>query len=203
MEDLEAGGGGSCHCSPVCVRSLLLTAGVWWLLRGRLGGWRVRFASLITGLYPVADIDCRSLLMTAWQTWRLEGRAWVTARACSCLLYRLWMAVFVMLLRLARVHTDVFFLMLARGVAMGLIDVQFLETTKWFRNKQENKTLGKIHNEEYKLKFLWSDGCEMVETAQWKAKGCGRNCCRCVCVCGNLLPEAVCAQPAILFERGG
>ena len=41
---------------------------------------------------------------------------------------------------------------------MGLIDIQFIETTKWFPNKNDNLTVQKQHNKGYKVALTWSNG---------------------------------------------
>ena len=41
---------------------------------------------------------------------------------------------------------------------MGLTDVQFIETTKWFPNKKDNLTVQKRRREEYKVRLTWSNG---------------------------------------------
>ena len=46
----------------------------------------------------------------------------------------------------------------ACGPAMGLIDIQFIETTMWFPNKKDNLTVQKRHNEEYKARLTSSKG---------------------------------------------
>ena len=40
---------------------------------------------------------------------------------------------------------------------MGLIDIQLIETTKWFPNKKDSLTVQKPHNKEYKVLLTWSN----------------------------------------------
>ena len=41
---------------------------------------------------------------------------------------------------------------------MGLIDIQFIETTKWFPNKKDNLTVQKPRSKEYKVILTWPMG---------------------------------------------
>ena len=40
---------------------------------------------------------------------------------------------------------------------MGLIDIQPIETTKWFPNRKDNLTVQKRHSKEYKVRLTWSN----------------------------------------------
>ena len=41
---------------------------------------------------------------------------------------------------------------------MGLIEIPFIETTKWFPNKKDNLAVRKRHGKEYKVRLTWSNG---------------------------------------------
>ena len=41
---------------------------------------------------------------------------------------------------------------------MGLIEIQFIETTKWFPNKKDNLTAQKRHSKKYKVRLSWLNG---------------------------------------------
>ena len=41
---------------------------------------------------------------------------------------------------------------------MGLIEIQFIETTKWFPNKKDNSAVQKRHSKEYKVRLTCSNG---------------------------------------------
>ena len=40
---------------------------------------------------------------------------------------------------------------------MSLIEIQFIETTKWFLNNKDNLTAQKRQSKEYKVRLTWSN----------------------------------------------
>ena len=59
---------------------------------------------------------------------------------------------------IARVDASLFVSLLACRLAMGLIEIQRIETTKWFPNKKNNLTAQKRHSKEYKVRLSWLNG---------------------------------------------
>ena len=67
--------------------------------------------------------------------------------------------------------------LLACGHAMGLINIQFIVTTKWLTNNKDSLTVQKLHSKQYKAKLSWSNGgftgiCAYCETEKHSVAGC-------------------------------
>ena len=93
------------------------------------------------------------------------------ARMCICD----WQFV-ILLGLLARVDATLFVSLLACGPAMGLIEIQFMETAKWFPNKKDNLTVQIRHNKEYKVKLTWPNGGFPASAPIVKRKSSGAGC---------------------------
>ena len=66
--------------------------------------------------------------------------------------------------------------LLACGPAMGLIDIQFIETTTWFPSKNDNLTVQKRHNKEDKVRLTWSNGGFLASAPIMRRKNSGARC---------------------------
>ena len=108
--------------------------------------WRcgLMIGRVLTGLgSPVrsrkAKKSCCSLLIRhALLGVQIQTPALETVLRSACLDVRLQLTVCCLLDHLALVDASLFVSLLACGPAMGLIDVQFIETTKTFPNKKDN-----------------------------------------------------------------
>ena len=59
---------------------------------------------------------------------------------------------------------------------MGLIEIQFIVTTKWFPNKKDNLTVQKQHRKEYKVRLTWSNGGFPASAPIVRRKNSGAGC---------------------------
>ena len=60
---------------------------------------------------------------------------------------------------------------------MGLIDIQFIETTKWFPNKKDNLTVQKRHSKVDKVRLAWSNGGFPASVPIVRVQGVSLACC--------------------------